>query len=73
MSHLIAATPLGLPLGLVAHWSSRSHDQARRNAMAACALLAERRRERLEVEAVVAACLARREVRPGAEPEVALG
>lgn len=67
MRQLIAATPLGL----VARWSSRSHEQARRNAMAACTVLADRRHERLEVEDFVAACLARREVRP--ESEVAPG
>jgi hypothetical protein len=61
MSHLIAATPLGL----VARWSSRSQEQARHNATAACTVLAERRRERLEVEEFVATCLARREAALG--------
>jgi len=56
MSRLIAATPLGL----VARWSSRSQQQARRNAMAACTVLAARRLERLEVEEFVAEQLALR-------------
>ena len=56
MSPLIAATPLVL----VARWSTRSHEQARRNATRACATLAQRRRERVEVEAFVADQLARR-------------
>jgi hypothetical protein len=56
MSPLIAATPLAL----VAQWSTRSQEQATRNATGACAALAERRRERLEVEAFVADQLARR-------------
>ena len=54
---LIAATPLGL----VGRWSTGSQDQARRNAMAACTILAARRLERREVEAFVAEALARRE------------
>jgi hypothetical protein len=53
---LIAKTPLVL----VAHWSTRSQEQSRRNATGACAALAERRRERLEVEEFVADQLARR-------------
>ena len=61
MHHLITATPLGL----VGRWSVRSQERARRNAMAACTVLAERRLERLEVESFVAECLARRTtVRP---------
>ena len=56
MSRLIAATPLGL----VGRWSSRSQQQARRNAMAACTVLAARRLERLEVEAFVTEHLAAR-------------
>ena len=56
MNHLIAATPLGL----VGRWSTRSQQGARRNAMAACTVLAARRLERLEVESFVADCLARR-------------
>jgi hypothetical protein len=56
MNPLIAATPLVL----VVHWSTRSHEQSRLNATGACAALAERRRERLEVEAFVADQLARR-------------
>lgn len=56
MSTLIAASPLGL----VARWSTRSQEQARRNAMAACTVLAARRLERTEVEEFVADYLARR-------------
>lgn len=56
MSRLMAATPLVL----VGRWSTRSQDQARRNAMAACTILAARRLERIEVEGFVAECLARR-------------
>ncbi len=51
------ATP---PLGLVARWSSRSQEQACRNAMAACTVLTARRLERTEVEEFVAGYLARR-------------
>ena len=57
MSTLIAATPLGL----VARWSTRSQEQARRNAMAACTVLAARRLERVEVEEYIAGYLAARE------------
>ena len=56
MSRLIAATPLIL----VGQWSTRSQEQARRNAMAACTVLAARRLERLDVETFVADHLARR-------------
>lgn len=56
MSSLLAATPLGL----VGRWSTRSQEQARRNAMAACTVLAARRLERLEVEEYIAGYLARR-------------
>ena len=56
MSLIFAATPLAL----VARWSTDSQEKARRNAMAACTVLAARRLERLEVEQFVAACLARR-------------
>jgi hypothetical protein len=56
MSQLLAATPLGL----VARWSTRSQEQARRNAMAACTVLAARRLERVEVEEFVASHLATR-------------
>jgi len=56
MSRLIAATPLVL----VGQWSTRSQEQARRNAMAACTILAARRLERLDVEAFVADHLASR-------------
>jgi len=56
MSTLYAASPLGL----VARWSTRSQEQARRNAMAACTVLTARRLERIEVEEFVAGYLARR-------------
>jgi hypothetical protein len=56
MSLLINATPLGL----VAQWATQSQQQARRNAMAACTVLAARRLERLEVEAFVTEHLAQR-------------
>jgi hypothetical protein len=48
------------PLGLVDRWSRHSQEQACRNAMAACTVLAARRLERLEVEAFVVDHLARR-------------
>jgi hypothetical protein len=66
MSSLIDATPLVL----VGRWSTRSQEQARRNAMAACTVLAARRLERLEVEAFVAERLARRVAHD--DPAVAL-
>ena len=53
---LYAATPLVL----VGRWATRSQEQARRNAMAACTVLAARRLERLEVESFVADRLAGR-------------
>ncbi len=56
MNALLAAAPLGL----VARWSTRSQEQARRNAMIACTVLTARRRERVEVEEFVAGYLARR-------------
>lgn len=56
MNTVIAASPLGL----VVRWSTRSQEQARRNAMAACTVLTARRLERLEVEEFVAGYLARR-------------
>jgi hypothetical protein len=59
-STLYAVSPLGLSLGLVARWSTRSQEQARRNAMAACTVLTARRMERVEVEEFVADYLARR-------------
>ena len=62
MDRLIAATPLAL----VGRWSTRSQQQARRNAMAACTVLAARRLERLEVDAFVADCLVRRTTDRGA-------
>ncbi|MFL6023761.1 MAG: hypothetical protein ACJ72O_10525 [Marmoricola sp.] len=67
MNGLIAASPLGL----VARWSTRSQEEARRNAMAACTVLAARRLERVEVEEFIAGHLAARtandEVAPAAE------
>jgi hypothetical protein len=66
MSNLIAATPLGL----VGRWSTRSQEQARRNAMAACTVLAARRLERLDVETFIAEHLARRNAVAG-EPAAA--
>ena len=62
MNQLIAATPWGL----VERWSTRSQQQARRNAMAACTVLAARRLERVEVEEFVAGHLAARTA--GEEP-----
>jgi hypothetical protein len=56
MSRLVNATPLAL----VGQWATHSQEQARRNAMAACTVLAARRLERLEVEAFVVEHLARR-------------
>ena len=56
MSTLIAATPLVV----VAQWATRSQERARRNAMAACTVLAARRLERLDVEAFVVEHLASR-------------
>ena len=56
MQYLLAASPLGL----VARWSTRSQEQARRNAMAACTVLAARRLERVEVEDYIAGYLAER-------------
>lgn len=53
MSALLAA-----PLGLVARWSTRSQEQARRNAMTACTILTARRVERVEVEDFIADHLA---------------
>ena len=58
MSILVKTTPLAL----VAHWATRSEEQARRNAMAACTALAARRAEHDEVRAFVAAHLAGRDV-----------
>lgn len=59
MSLMTAAVDLS-PLGLVARWSTRSQEQARRNAMAACTVLTARRIERVEVEEFVAAHLEQR-------------
>ncbi|MFL6107228.1 MAG: hypothetical protein ACJ716_14865 [Marmoricola sp.] len=61
MNALIAASPLGL----AARWSTRSQQQACRNAMAACTVLAARRLERVEVEEYVAGQLAARESKVG--------
>jgi hypothetical protein len=69
MSRLIAATPLVL----VGRWSTRSQEQARRNAMAACTVLAARRLERLDVESFIADCLAHREPAAGAAPVLMKG
>jgi hypothetical protein len=65
MSRLTAATPWVL----VGQWATRSQEQARRNAMAACTVLAARRLERLDVEAFVTDHLARR---ASAQPAAAL-
>ncbi|RNL79923.1 hypothetical protein [Nocardioides marmorisolisilvae] len=64
MNALITASPLGL----VARWSTRSQEQARRNAMAACTVLAARRLERVEVEEYVAGYLAERAASTEAAP-----
>ncbi|HEX7716758.1 MAG TPA: hypothetical protein VF416_05680 [Marmoricola sp.] len=64
MSRWIAATPLGV----VDRWSRRCQEHARRNAMAACTVLAARRLERLEVEEYVAQHLARRAAARSATP-----
>jgi hypothetical protein len=66
MSVLLNATPLGV----VAQWATRSQEQARRNAMAACTVLAARRLERDEVAAYVDAALAARQ-RAELSPSVA--
>ena len=68
MSRLIAATPWVL----VGQWSTRSQEQARRNAMAACTVLAARRLERLDVEAFVTDYLARRVPTPQDEQATVL-
>jgi hypothetical protein len=59
VTQLIIAS-VASPLGLVARWSTRSQEQARRNAMAACTILTARRMERVEVEEFVADYLASR-------------
>jgi len=64
LSTLITASPLGL----VARWSTRSQEQARRNAMAACTVLAARRLERVEVEDFIAGYLAERTASTQAAP-----
>jgi hypothetical protein len=56
MAALLAAAPRVL----VARWSTRSQEQARRNAMTACTVLTARRLERVEVEEYVAGYLADR-------------
>ena len=68
MIALIDATPLGL----AARWSTRSQEQARRNAMAACTVLAARRLERVEVEEFVAGYLAERATAEEAAPAAAV-
>ena len=56
---------VGLPSG---RWSGQSsQEQARRNAMAACTVLAARRLERLEVEEYVAEQLAQRAARSASD------
>ncbi len=67
MSRWIAATPLGA----VGRWSTQSQEHARRNAMAACTILAARRLERLEVEEFVAQHLAQHLARRAATELVA--
>ena len=66
MSYLINATPLMF----VGQWATRSQEQARRNAMAACTVLAARRLERNDVEMFIADYLARRDG-TGLEPAAA--
>ena len=68
MTALIDASPLGL----VARWSTRSQEQARRNAMAACTVLAARRLERVEVEEFIAGYLAERVATTKAAPAAAV-
>jgi hypothetical protein len=63
---MAAALLAASPLGLVARWSIRSQEQARRNAMTACTVLTARRAERVEVAEFVAGFLARR-VQPTTE------
>ena len=67
MSQLIEVSPWGL----VARWSTRSQEQARRNAMTACTVLAARRLERLEVEEFIAGQLAARTPSQEAAPATA--
>jgi hypothetical protein len=64
MNALVTASPWGL----VARWSTRSQEQARRNAMAACTVLAARRLERVEVEEFIAGHLAARAAAHEAAP-----
>ena len=52
------------PIGLLEQWATRSQERARRNAMAACTVLAARRLERDEVHAYVAERLAARTASP---------
>ncbi|HEX2896075.1 MAG TPA: hypothetical protein VHO29_18870 [Marmoricola sp.] len=59
-------------LDLVGRWSTRSQEQARRNAMAACTVLTARRLERLEVEAFIADRMARRTDAVAAESGAAM-
>lgn len=64
MSHLVTVSPWIL----VARWSAHSHEQARRNARAACTVLTACRLERLDVEAFIAEHLAGRAEAPAAQP-----
>lgn len=68
--------PVIRPLGLVGRWSTFTkplgQEQARRNAMAACTVLAARRLERLEVEEYVAAHLSRQTATEVVEVPVAV-
>lgn len=67
----LLSTPFtAVPLGLVARWSTRSQEQARRNAMAACTVLTARRVERVEVEEFVADYLARRTASTAPAPAI---
>ena len=49
------------PLKVLGNWPRSSQHQARRNALVACTALAERRRERMEVEEFLASYLAAEE------------
>jgi hypothetical protein len=56
------------PLVLVGRWSTRSQEQARRNAMTACTVLTARRLERIEVEAFISERLADRSDATATDP-----
>ncbi len=47
----------------ISHWPVESQQQSRRNALVASTALTQRRRESLEVEAVLATCRVRHETR----------